>query len=131
MNKRIIVFGLALMMLCGVTGIGCGRQEEHKENSERNEQEEEVRFSYSKQEAGDDTIVSIGSLTITLPEGWRIETRQEGELTQFVLVDVYSSPIYHEVEINEGVFSGSCFVWYQGYREDGGDMGMLDVWGRS
>lgn len=98
MNKRIIGLGIIIIILCSITETGCGRQEEHKENPERNEQEEEVRFSYSKQKVGDDTIVSIGSLAITLPEGWRIETRQEGELTQFVLEDNNISSIYGEIQ---------------------------------
>lgn len=54
--------------------------------------------AYSEQKAGEDTVVSIGSLTLTLPMGWQIETRQEEGLTQYVLVDVHSQCENEEIE---------------------------------
>lgn len=54
--------------------------------------------AYSEQKVGEDTVVSIGSLTLTLPMGWQIETRQEEGLTQYVLVDVHSQCENEEIE---------------------------------
>lgn len=54
--------------------------------------------AYSEQKVGEDTVVSIGSLTLTLPMGWQIETRQEEGLTQYVLVDAHSQCENEEIE---------------------------------
>lgn len=145
MNKRIIAFVVSLMILCSMAWIGCGRQESYKEDSERNEKEEELTdaetdidrnaemntnveantnaetnrnmdadtnekngpvnieflqstLSYSEQKEGNDTIVSIGSLTLTLPMGWQIEIRQGDGMTQYVLVDVHSQCENEKIE---------------------------------
>ena len=54
--------------------------------------------SYSEQKVGEDTVVSIGSLTLTLPMGWQIETRQEDGMMQYVLVDVHSQCENEEID---------------------------------
>lgn len=82
-----------LVMLCVMAGMGCSR-------------EEAVTFrqsqpAYNKQEKEGSSIVTIGNLTLTLPQGWWIKVRQEGELTQYVLEDLRSSSSYHEVEVYE------------------------------
>ncbi len=105
MNKKIMAFAISLMILCSMTWIGCGRQEEHKEDPAGNEKNwlDNVEFfqspfAYSEQKEGDDTIVSIGSLTITLPVGWKIETRQEDGMIQYVLVDIHSQCENEEIK---------------------------------
>lgn len=53
-------------------------------------------FTAEEQLSGTDTIVTIGSLVLTLPLGWELEQRvSENGLTQYVLADVHSE---HEGE---------------------------------
>ncbi len=110
---------VSLLILCSMAWTGCGIQENHRTDTDRNEAEianTEIDtdrnekngsvivdflpspFSYSEQKVGNDTIVCIGSLTLTLPKGWQIEARQEDGMTQYVLVDVHSQCENEEIK---------------------------------
>ena len=50
-----------------------------------------VSLPFHEQEAGEDTVVSVGSLEIILPVGWEAEERVSGDgVAQYVLKDVHS-----------------------------------------
>lgn len=90
MKKRATVFMAGFMAMWSMVWTGCSR----KENMEFIHSEP----SYSEMEVGDHTIVSIGSLTLMLPEGWQMKMRKQDGMTQYVLADIHSQCESEEVE---------------------------------